>query len=82
MAPLTHFRALLFSAADVFYQEWMNYVGECLASSSEGSRLQFEALTAGFSTAYDSFCLRICTAENSTYSAAIECQHTFDLMGW
>ena len=30
---------------------------------------------------YNQFCLRICIAENSTYSAAIECQHTLDLMG-
>jgi hypothetical protein len=27
------------------------------------------------------FCLRICIAQNSTYSAAIECQHTIDLLG-
>lgn len=31
--------------------------------------------------AYNQFCLRICIAENATYSAAIECEHTFDLMG-
>ncbi|CDZ97408.1 hypothetical protein [Phaffia rhodozyma] len=31
--------------------------------------------------AYNSFCIRICTAENSTYSAAVMCEHTFDLMG-
>lgn len=30
---------------------------------------------------YNQFCLRVCTAENSTYSAAIECQHTLDEMG-
>lgn len=30
---------------------------------------------------YQQFCLRICIAENSTYSAAIECQHTLDEMG-
>lgn len=31
--------------------------------------------------AYDSFCIRICTDANATYSAANMCQHTFDLMG-
>ncbi|WVQ86036.1 hypothetical protein IAT38_008204 [Cryptococcus sp. DSM 104549] len=31
--------------------------------------------------AYDQFCLRICISENSTYSAAEECQHTLDEMG-
>ena len=30
---------------------------------------------------YNQFCLRICIAENSTYSAALECQHTLDEMG-
>ena len=31
--------------------------------------------------AYNQFCLRICISENSTYSAANECQHTLDEMG-
>ncbi|EIW69956.1 hypothetical protein TREMEDRAFT_56758 [Tremella mesenterica DSM 1558] len=30
---------------------------------------------------YQQFCLRICIAENATYSAAIECEHTLDEMG-
>lgn len=29
---------------------------------------------------YNQFCLRICTAENSTYSAAEECQHTLSVL--
>lgn len=31
--------------------------------------------------AYNQYCLRICIAENSTYSASIQCQHQLDLMG-
>jgi hypothetical protein len=30
---------------------------------------------------FDMFCMRICTAENSTYSASIMCQHEIDLLG-
>ena len=30
---------------------------------------------------FEQFCLRICISENSTYSAALECQHTLDEMG-
>ena len=30
---------------------------------------------------YDEYCLRICIAANSTYSAAEECQHQIDLLG-
>lgn len=39
------------------------------------------ALTLASYMSYNQFCIRICTAENSTYSAAIECQHTLDEMG-
>jgi len=30
---------------------------------------------------YSQFCFRICTSENSTYSAALECQHQIDELG-
>lgn len=30
---------------------------------------------------YQQFCIRVCISENSTYSAALECQHTLDEMG-
>jgi hypothetical protein len=30
---------------------------------------------------FNQFCLRICISQNSTYSAALQCQHTLDVMG-
>lgn len=30
---------------------------------------------------YSEFCIRVCISENTTYSAALECQHTLDEMG-
>ncbi|KAL7414694.1 hypothetical protein BDY24DRAFT_384229 [Mrakia frigida] len=56
-----------------------NPVGGNVTSNVSGEDVSYEEWMNY--VAYDSFCLRICTAENETYSAANECQHTFDLMG-
>ncbi|KAL7422328.1 hypothetical protein Q5752_002974 [Cryptotrichosporon argae] len=56
-----------------------NPVGGNVTTNATGSDVSYEEWMNYM--AYDQFCLRICIAENSTYSAAIECEHTFDLMG-
>lgn len=49
--------------------------------SDSDSANQSRADTRDSYMAYNQFCLRICISENSTYSAANECQHTLDEMG-
>jgi len=56
-----------------------NPVGGNVTSNVSGSDVHYEEWMNYMS--YNQFCIRICTAENSTYSAAIECQHTLDEMG-
>lgn len=56
-----------------------NPVGGNVTSNVSGSDVHYEEWMNYM--AYNQFCIRICTAENSTYSAAIECQHTLDEMG-
>ncbi|KAJ9105953.1 hypothetical protein QFC19_003287 [Naganishia cerealis] len=56
-----------------------NPVGGNVTSNVSGTDVHYEEWMNYMS--YSQFCLRICTAENSTYSAALECQHTLDEMG-
>ncbi|ORX41109.1 hypothetical protein BD324DRAFT_659672 [Kockovaella imperatae] len=56
-----------------------NPVGGNVTSNITGQDVHYEEWMNYM--AYNQFCIRICTAENSTYSAALECQHTLDEMG-
>ncbi|KAL7415452.1 hypothetical protein BDY24DRAFT_276849 [Mrakia frigida] len=56
-----------------------NPVGGNVTSNVSGADVFYEEWMSFMSV--DMFCLRICTAENSTYSAAIMCQHEIDLLG-
>mgnify|MGYP006950206232 CR=1 FL=1 len=56
-----------------------NPVGGNVTSNVSGTDVHYEEWMNYMS--YTQFCLRICTAENSTYSAAQMCQHTLDEMG-
>lgn len=56
-----------------------NPVGGNVTTNATGSDVSYEEWMNYM--AYDQFCLRICISENSTYSAANECQHTLDEMG-
>lgn len=56
-----------------------NPVGGNVTSNITGTDVHYEEWMNYMS--YQQFCIRVCTAENSTYSAALECQHTLDEMG-
>lgn len=56
-----------------------NPVGGNVTCNATGSDVHYEEWMNYMS--YNQFCLRICIAENSTYPAALECQHTLDEMG-
>ncbi|WWC65132.1 uncharacterized protein I303_107746 [Kwoniella dejecticola CBS 10117] len=56
-----------------------NPVGGNVTTNATGSDVHYEEWMNYMS--YQQFCLRICIAENSTYSAAEMCQHTLDEMG-
>ncbi|WVO17523.1 hypothetical protein L204_105217 [Cryptococcus depauperatus] len=56
-----------------------NPVGGNVTTNSTGKDVHYEEWMNYM--AHDQFCLRICIAENSTYSAAVQCQHTLDEMG-
>ncbi|AFR92907.1 immunoreactive mannoprotein MP88 [Cryptococcus neoformans C23] len=56
-----------------------NPVGGNVTTNATGSDVSYEEWMNYM--AADQFCLRICISENSTYSAANECQHTLDEMG-
>jgi len=56
-----------------------NPVGGNVTANATGSDVHYEEWMNYMSA--NQFCLRICIAENSTYSAALECQHTLDEMG-
>ncbi|WVR08600.1 hypothetical protein IAU60_005655 [Kwoniella sp. DSM 27419] len=56
-----------------------NPVGGNVTTNATGSDVHYEEWMNYMS--YNQFCLRICIAENSTYSAAEMCQHTLDEMG-
>jgi hypothetical protein len=62
------------SGQDVSYEEWMKYV--TAMSPVEASLIRCSSYMSA-----NQFCLRICIAENSTVSAAEQCQHTLDEMG-
>ncbi|KAJ9119043.1 hypothetical protein QFC22_003534 [Naganishia vaughanmartiniae] len=56
-----------------------NPVGGNVTSNVSGTDVHYEEWMNYMSDTQ--FCLRICTAENATYSASLECQHTLDEMG-
>ncbi|KAK8850444.1 hypothetical protein IAR55_004362 [Kwoniella newhampshirensis] len=56
-----------------------NPVGGNVTTNATGQDVNYEEWMNYMS--YNQFCLRICISENSTYSAAEECQHTLDEMG-
>ncbi|KAL1409832.1 hypothetical protein Q8F55_003831 [Vanrija albida] len=56
-----------------------NPVGGNVTSNATGHDVSYEEWMNYIS--YQEFCLRICIAENGTYTAAAECQHTLDEMG-
>ncbi|KAJ9110675.1 hypothetical protein QFC19_001504 [Naganishia cerealis] len=56
-----------------------NPVGGNVTSNVTGADVPYEEWMSFIS--YTQFCLRICTADNSTLSAADECRHTLDVMG-
>ncbi|TXT03878.1 hypothetical protein VHUM_04301 [Vanrija humicola] len=56
-----------------------NPVGGNVTCNATGHDVSYEEWMNYIS--YQQFCLRICIAENATYSAAAECQHTLDEMG-
>ncbi|KAJ9118652.1 hypothetical protein QFC22_003872 [Naganishia vaughanmartiniae] len=56
-----------------------NPVGGNVTSNVTGSDVPYQEWMSFMSATQ--FCLRICISENTTYSAALECQHTLDLMG-
>lgn len=56
-----------------------NPVGGNVTSNVSGTDVHYEEWMNYMS--YTQFCLRICTAENATYSASQMCQHTLDEMG-
>ena len=56
-----------------------NPIGGNVTSNISGSDVHYQEWMNYMS--YQQFCLRICVSENSTYSAAVECQHTLDEMG-
>jgi len=56
-----------------------NPVGGNVTTNATGQDVSYEEWMNYMSATQ--FCLRICIAQNSTYSAAIECQHTIDLLG-
>jgi hypothetical protein len=56
-----------------------NPVGGNVTSNITGADVSYEEWMSYMS--YDQFCLRICTAETSSISAALQCQHTLDEMG-
>ncbi|WVQ95492.1 hypothetical protein IAU59_002589 [Kwoniella sp. CBS 9459] len=56
-----------------------NPVGGNVTTNATGEDVHYEEWMNYMS--YNEFCLRICIAENSTYSAAEMCQHTLDEMG-
>jgi len=56
-----------------------NPIGGNVTSNVTGTDVHYEEWMNYMS--YTQFCIRVCTSENSTYSAALECQHTLDEMG-
>lgn len=56
-----------------------NPVGGNVTSNISGTDVHYEEWMNYMS--YTQFCLRVCTAENATYSASLMCQHTLDEMG-
>ncbi|KAI5451662.1 hypothetical protein NCC49_001643 [Naganishia albida] len=56
-----------------------NPVGGNVTSNISGTDVHYEEWMNYMS--YTQFCLRVCTAENATYSASQMCQHTLDEMG-
>lgn len=56
-----------------------NPIGGNVTSNITGEDVHYEEWMNYM--AVNQFCIRVCTAENSTYSAALECQHTLDEMG-
>lgn len=56
-----------------------NPVGGNVTTNATGSDVSYQEWMNYMSATQ--FCLRICISENSTYSAAEECQHTLDEMG-
>jgi hypothetical protein len=56
-----------------------NPVGGNVTSNISGTDVSYGEWMSFISATQ--FCLRICISENTTYSAALECQHTYDLMG-
>ncbi|KAJ9101133.1 hypothetical protein QFC21_003351 [Naganishia friedmannii] len=56
-----------------------NPVGGNVTSNVSGSDVLYGEWMSYISATQ--FCLRVCISENTTYSAALECQHTLDLMG-
>lgn len=56
-----------------------NPIGGNVSSTISGSNEQYAEWMQYIS--YQMACLRVCTAANSTYSAAVMCEHKLDLMG-
>jgi len=56
-----------------------NPVGGNVTSNITGTDVHYEEWMNYM--AYNEYCIRVCIAENSTYSAPVECQHTLDEMG-
>lgn len=56
-----------------------NPVGGNVTSNVSGQDVFYEEWMSFMS--YNQFCLRICTAETSSVSAALQCEHELDIMG-
>ncbi|WWC92559.1 uncharacterized protein L201_007518 [Kwoniella dendrophila CBS 6074] len=56
-----------------------NPIGGNVTSNVEGKDVFYEEWMSFIS--YDQFCLRVCTAETSNVSAALQCEHELDIMG-
>ncbi|WVR08809.1 hypothetical protein IAU60_005867 [Kwoniella sp. DSM 27419] len=56
-----------------------NPIGGNVTSNVGGSDVFYEEWMSFIS--YDQFCLRICTAETSNVTAALQCEHELDIMG-
>ncbi|AFR98238.2 glycoprotein [Cryptococcus neoformans C23] len=56
-----------------------NPIGGNATSNVEGKDVFYEEWMSFIS--YDQFCLRICTAETSNVTAALQCEHELDIMG-
>jgi hypothetical protein len=56
-----------------------NPIGGNVTTNATGTDVHYEEWMNYIS--FNTFCLRICIADNATYSAASMCQHTLDIMG-